>query len=157
MKDLKQLLLEKLIINKDIVKSPKSIENLDIPWRFKAQFNALSNKEKSTIYKNIENQFTKHSSIKRLCNTNTHLYTIFNKWFCAILLQWDEAFIELKNVIVDSNYIPNIESLLDAFIFKIYNNDEDSKLLVKEYLSKYDNNKLKESLENYFKIYNISY
>ena len=157
MKDLKQLLFEKLIINKDIVKSPKSIKNLDIPWKFKIQFNALSNKEKSTIYKNIENQFAKHSSIKRLCNTNTNLYTIFNKWFCAILLQWDEAFIELKNVIVDSNYIPNIESLLDAFIFKIYNNDEDLKLLVKEYLSKYDYNKLKESLENYFKIYNISY
>ena len=164
MKDLKQLLFEKLVINNNSeLKKSELSKDAELPYKIRMQFNAVSAKEKIAIFRNTEKQFTKHTSIQRLCNTNTHLYTIFNKWFVAIILQWDEEIIKLQNDIVDSNYIPNIENYLFLLVYQVYKGNENTKLLVNTYLqrfdelSSYNTEKLNKCLENYFKLYNISY
>ena len=103
MKQINYYILERLHINKDIGLSNhlKDVSNIEINWRLKALYNALSSKEKYDLMCKVENHHKAHNNPKILFNVNTKTYKIFNLYICAILCEWDEAIQLLRDKILN--------------------------------------------------------
>ena len=165
MNSLKQILLEKLILNKTIKNNniKKDINVVDISWKVKAQFNATTRNDKIKYYQGILKTYNTTKNIKKLFNSNTHLFTIVNKWFCAFLIQWNDAIKVLQDEILKfDNSLPGGEDVLNSLILSIYNGLSKKDLSDLDFLKTYilfidDKEKLKDCCENYFKLYNLKY
>ena len=87
MKQINYYILERLHINKDIGLSNhlKDVSNIEINWRLKALYNALSSKEKYDLMCKVENHHKAYNNPKILFNVNTKTYKIFNLYIIIFL------------------------------------------------------------------------
>ena len=167
MKNLKDIISEKLIINKSSKTKTKTtdIEDIELNWEIKSQYNALSNKEKETIFNSVK-KAQESNTKRRLYHSKTHLYTIMNKWLCSVLLGWNDGITFLQDGILKFQHNPfNInENTLYNIIYKIYKFCKDSNadiigsdiLFLKFYIDKFERKEIVEKCENYFSLYHIN-
>lgn len=176
MKNLKDIIIERLHINKDTGSSVqlRDVSNIDINWRLKALYNALTSKEKYELMCTVETHYKAHNNPKRLFKSNTKTYKMFNLYICAILCEWDDAIQLLRDEIIncDESLRPiyfgvkkdekdEFANMLDAFIYKLYKELMTGVLgtPVKDDYLKNDQTKeeCNKHFEHYFALYNIKY
>ena len=179
MKNLKDIIIERLHINKDIGSSVqlRDVSNIDINWRLKALYNALTSKEKYELMCNVETHYKAHNNPKRLFKSNTKTYKMLNLYICTILCEWDDAIQLLRDEILNcdedlrpiyfgvksDNYNKDeATNILDGFIYKLYIESKEDTIAIpigKAYFK--DSVQPKEDyekyFEHYFELYNIKY
>ena len=153
MKSLKHIIIERLTLSNKKVDNKKDLSNVDIDWRIRSIFNANSISDKRKQMSAMKSFYEKNKNVKKLYTEATKPHIIAARLVSAILLQWDDAIDELRSAIINKyNYVKNIEDHLDAYMINVYNND------LYFYFKNYDDyspKEIKESLINYFEIYNI--
>ena len=176
MKNLKDIISEKLIINKNSVltsKPVRDVSNIDINWRLRACYHTLSPTEKFDLMCKVETHYKANHNPKRLFNAKTKTYKIINLYICAILCEWDEAIETLRHeilycdnmiktlyfgAIAKNNNLDECANMLDGYIYKLYNETKDNTFTT-TYLR--NSNQTKEEcdkhFEHYFNLYNIKY
>ena len=150
MKNLKDILENKLSNNKiterlhitknSKVSELKDVSNIKIDWHVDAYFNAYTPSEKDKCFEKMKSYYNKGSKPLTLVHTIKNDIKLVNRWFAAVLLQWDEAIKVFKEAMIER--IKNIdEDQLDAYIYKCFK----------------DGGPNKTAYEHYLEIYNIKY
>jgi len=152
-------ILEKLVFNKHTKSKQqelKSVKDIDIPWRLDAHFNVYSDKQKDACMNKMTAYYNKQSKVTTLINTIKDSTKLVNRWYCAVLLEWDEAIQKFGEEIENRN-IATVDQL-SAYLYRCYNKSQTSITIhAKEYGQDGDVNIYKKHLEHYFDLYNIEY
>ena len=93
MKTLKDIILEKLIINKNskVKQQSKSVADIDIPWKVTTWFNVYSPKQQNAVMDKMIRYKQKNSNQAKMANGVAKVTELAQRWYCAVLLEWDEA------------------------------------------------------------------
>ena len=139
MKDIKTILLEKLVINKNIkVKKELSVDEIDdlikrydhniglSLWhnlQFKSQTAEMTNKNKMKYY------MDKGSKPERLVATIKNKEKLIKRWNAAMDLEWVDAANVFKEEIIKRGYYDNSE-LMSHIVSKVKRNREKYKVFL---------------------------
>ena len=125
MKNIKECILEKLILNKNTkIKDKLNVGQLDIAdsdkmYRKILNFMRENYPTKSYAHaRKMEEYMKKGSDPKRLTASIKDSKKLLNRWFQAVKLEWDDAIIEFGDTINNRN-IFSLEDL-HKFIFKCW-------------------------------------
>ena len=159
MKNLKDKIFEKLVFNKHTKSKQqelKSVADIDIPWKVLAHFNIYSNKQKDNCMNKMVSYYTKKSKVTTLINSIKDSTKLMNRWYCAVLLEWDEAIQKFGEEIEKRN-IAKVDQL-SAYLYMYYIKPQTSLTIhAQEYGQDGNVNIYKKHLEHYFELYNIDY
>ena len=157
MKTLKDIILEKLIINKNskVKQQSKSVADIDIPWKVTAWFNVYTPSQQNAVMDKMIKYKQKNSNQIKMANGIAKVSELAQRWYCAVLLEWDEA-IQAYGEEIEKREYATID-LLSAYLYqKCYNRDGGSWKA-----SEYHQDGIAEHydahLEHYFDLYNIEY
>ena len=154
MKNLKDI-LEKLIINKNTGKKylpKKDFSQIEIKWSTSAHFNVYCTAEHKRYFQQFKDLYDKHTKPSSIANRTKDFSKLINRFYYAILLKWNDCIKTLKQEITNRGIIPDAENQIDAYLYNEYN--RKSYYFVGGW-SKLTDKEISQSLENYFKIYNI--
>ena len=157
MKILKDIILEKLIINKHskVKQQLKSVANIDIPWKVTTWFNVYSPKQQNATMNTMKAYYQKKSDPSKMANRVAKATELAQRWYCAVLLEWDEA-IQAFGAEIEQRGYTTID-MLSAYLYqKCYNRDGGSWKA-----SEYNQDGIDEHYDahmiHYFDLYNIEY
>ncbi len=147
---------EKLVFNKHTKAKHelKSVTDIDIPWTVSAHFNIYSEKQKDACMNKMKSYYNKQSKVTTLINTIKDSTKLVNRWYCAVLLEWDEAIQKFGEEIENRN-IATVDQL-SAYLYMYYIKSPLT-IHAEEYGQDGDVNIYKKHLEHYFELYNIEY
>ena len=162
MKHIINYITEKLRLSKDLkIQSKPSISKIDIPWRLDAHFNIYSDKQKDDCMNRMDSYYTKQFKVNTLINSLKDSTKLVNRWYCAVLLEWDEAIQKIGKEIEKRN-IATVDQL-SAYLYRCYNKTGISlEQLARQYITNIKSGSIaiteyKQHLEHYFDLYNIDY
>lgn len=162
MKSLQDIITEKLRIGKsikvdDIPRKTADDLNIDIAYPFRSCLDCLRFDERKSMATKMEEARDKKRNPKTLVNSRSYTYHYVNKWFCAVMLQWDEAMDWFREQLDKPKYITGLKThdvplLLDAYIYQIY-----KKTTRNSWSGWYSTRTIENACEHYFDKYNIDY
>ena len=156
MKTLKDIILEKLIINKNskVKQQSKSVADIDIPWKVTTWFNVYSPKQQNAVMDKMIRYKQKNSNQAKMANGVAKVTELAQRWYCAVLLEWDEA-IKAYGEQIELRGYTTID-ILSAYLYqKCYYRIGTWK--PSEYRQDGIDKHYDAHLEHYFDLYNIEY
>lgn len=142
MKTLNTFIFEKLHLGKttNVNTSKKDIKDVKIDWHLTYYFNCYNQNEKAKCFAKMKSYYDKGSKPLTLVHTIKNDIKLVNRWFAAILLQWDEAIEVFKEAMIER--IQEVsEEQWDAYIYDLFEKGGPNKT----------------SYEHYLELYNIKY
>lgn len=156
MKNLKDTILEKLVITKDTKEkhTTKSVADIDIPWKVTAWFNVYSPKQQNAVMDKMVRYKQKNTNQVKISNIVAKPSELAQRWYCAVLLEWDEA-IQIYGEQIETRGHTTID-ILSAYLYqKCYYRVGTWK--PSEYRQDGIDKHYDAHLEHYFDLYNIEY
>ena len=158
MKNLQDIITEKLVIHKDSRNTSNLIDvsNVELQWKIKCIYGASSKKESQTTFNQMIIYADKNTKVTSLHKSNMNIWTLFDRWVSSILLEWDEAEEELRKELINKINYPNlnVNEQLNAYLYKWYT-DQMVGSLSEKYGFWDDGEMLKDHLRKYLNKYHV--